>query len=88
MEWNSSVPAVVEVGSKAAKRSVADLERGLLGIPRAACSFGDSLESADYVETGRSIAGRRKSHTVASSVQRTEDCVGTGTSSIGWWSVA
>ena len=88
MKWDSSVPAVVEVGSKAAKRSVADPERGLLGIPRAACSFGDSLESADCVETGQSIAGRRKNHTVASSVQRTEDCVGTGTSSMGWWPAA
>ena len=88
MKRDSSVPAVVAVGSKAAKRSVADPERGLLGIPRATCSSGDSLESADYVETHRSIAGRRKDQTVASSVQETEDCAGTGISSMDWWVVA
>jgi hypothetical protein len=82
MKWNSSVPAAVDVGSKAAKRSVADPERGLLGIPRGACRFGDSLESAGYVERHRSIAGRRRNQTVASSVRKTEDCVGTGTSSM------
>lgn len=83
------MPAVVvDVGSKAGKRIVADPERGLLGILRAACSFGESLESADYVETHGGIAGRRKNHTVVSSVQQTEDCVGTGTLSMDWWSVA
>jgi hypothetical protein len=82
------VPAVVDVRSKAGKRIVADPECGLLGIPRAACRFGDSLESADYVEKHRGIAGRRKNHSGASSVQQTEDCVGTGISSMDWWSVA
>jgi hypothetical protein len=88
MKWNSLVRAVVDVGSKVVKRSVADPERGLLGIPRAVCSFGDSLESADYVERHRSIAGRRRSQIAASSVRKTEDCVGTGTSSMDWWLVA
>lgn len=88
MKWNSSVPAVVDVGSKAAKRSVADPEREVLGIPRAAYSFDDSLESADYVETHRGIAGRRKNQSVASSVRKTEDCAGTGISSMDWWLVA
>lgn len=82
------MPAVVDVGSKAGKRIVDDPERGLLGILTAACRFGESLESADYVERHRGIAGRRKNHTVVSSVQQTEDGVGTGTLSMGWWSVA
>jgi len=82
------VPAVVDVGSKAGRRIVDDPECGLLGILRAACSFGESLASADYVETHRGIAGRRKNHTVVSSVRQTEDCVGTGTLSMDWWSVA
>jgi hypothetical protein len=82
------VPAVVDVGSKAGKRIVAGPERGLLGILRAACSSDDSLESADYVETHRGIAGRRENHTVVSSVQQTEDCVDKGTLSMGWWLVA
>jgi hypothetical protein len=82
------VPAVVDVGSKAGKRIVAGPERGSLGILRAACRSGDSLESVDYVETHRGIAGRRKNHTVVSSVRQTEDCVDKGTLSTGWWSVA
>ena len=82
------MPAVVDVGSKAGQRMVDDPERGLLGILKAACRFDESLESADYVERHRGIAERRKNHTVASSVQQTEDCVGTGTLSMDWWSVA
>jgi hypothetical protein len=82
------VPAVVDVGSKAGRRMVDDPERGLLGILRAACSFDEWLESVDYVEMHRGIAGRRKNHTVVSSVQQTEDWVGTGRLSMDWWSAA
>lgn len=76
-EPNSSVLAVADVGSKTVE-GIAP-EDNLLGSPMIARSCDGSLEFVDSVKRDPSIVEQRKSHIVASSVQQTEDLVGTGT---------
>lgn len=75
---NSALPAV-DVGSKVGEGMVGDFEHGLVGIPMTAGNFGDLIESVEIVQKNQGIAERREHRTVVSSVQQTEDFVGTGT---------
>lgn len=76
-EPNSSVLAVADVGSKAVD-GIAP-EDNLFGSPMTAHSCDGSLEFVGSVKRDSGIVEQRKSHIVASSVQQTEDLVGTGT---------